>query len=131
MKKNVVKQKAKLMAKEIVEKTKDKVVTYYEADKLVLEIIRSHLTDKFDWKYTKGIFEADAEFDCINPNYNCASFAYEIDDAIYLTVFYDFINFQKDLKEDEEERIKNLKIKVGEIKQPTDEDFFDRLISYK
>ena len=115
MKKSVVKQKAKLMTKEIEEKTKAKIFTYYEADKLVLEIIKSYLTDKFDWKYTKGIFEAGAEFDCMNPNYNCASFAYEINDMIYLTVFYNFTNLPKNIREEEKGRIKNLKVKVEDI----------------
>lgn len=67
------------MAQEIEEKTNGKIFIYYDADKLVLEIIRSYLTNKFDWQYTKGIFEIKAGFDCINPEHKTSSLAYEID----------------------------------------------------
>lgn len=126
-----IKQKAKLMSKEIEEKTNGKIFTYYDADKLVLEIIKSYLTDKFGWNYTKGIFETEAGFDCINPKYKTSFFAYEIDDMIYLSVCYEFLNLPADLKEDEEEKIKNLKVKVKWIHKPNKEDFDDRDICYK
>lgn len=126
-----IKQKAKLMAKEIEEKTNGKIFTYYDADKLVLEIIKSHLTNKFDWQYTKGIFEIEAGFDCINPEHKTSSLAYEIDYLIYLSVCYEFLDFPENLKEYEEERIKNLKVKVKWIHKPSKEDFDDRDISDK
>lgn len=126
-----IKQKAKLMAQEIEEKTNGKIFTYYDADKLVLEIIRSYLTNKFDWQYTKGIFEIEAGFDCINSEHKTSSLAYEIDYLIYLSVCYEFLDLPENLKEDEEERIKNLKVKVKWVHKPSKEDFDDRDICRK
>lgn len=126
-----IKQKAKLMAKEIEEKTNGKTFVYYNADKLVLEIIKSYLTDKFGWQYTRGIFQLGVDFDCINSKHKTSSFAYEIDDMIYLVVCYEFLDFPENLKEDEKETIKNLKVKVKWIHKPNKEDFDDRDICYK
>ena len=100
MRRREIKQKAKLMTEEIEEKTKGKTFTYYGADKLVLEIIKSYLTDKFGWHYTRGIFEIGAGFDCINPENKTSALAYEIDDMIYLMVCYEFLSLPEDLKED-------------------------------
>lgn len=126
-----IKQKVKLMVAEIEEKTNGKTFKYYDADKLVLEIIKSYLTDKFGWQHTKGIFQIDAGFDCINPVTKTSFFAYEIDHMIYLGVCYGFLNLPEDLKEDDEETIKNLKVKVKWIDKPSKEDFDDRDIEYK
>lgn len=126
-----IKQKAKLMTQEIETKTNGKTFTYYDADKLVLGIIKSYLTDRFEWHYTKGIFEVNAGFDCINPSTKTSFFAYEIDDMIYLSVCYKFLDFPEDLREDEEEKIKKLKVKVESIYQPNKRDFDDRDICYK
>lgn len=126
-----IKQKAKFMSDEIKEKTNGKTFTYYDADKIVSEIIKSYLTDKVDWHYGKGIFKVDAGFDCINPVTKTSFFAYEIDYMIYLGVCYEFLNLPEDLKEDDEETIKNLKVKVKWIDKPSKEDFDDRDIEYK
>lgn len=126
-----VKQKAKLMAKEIEERTKGKIFSYYDADKLILEIIKSYLTDKFGWTYTKGIFETGSHFDCINFQRKVSFFAYEIDNMIYLDVCYEFLDLPENLKEDEDEKIRNLKVKVKYIEKPSKEDFDDRDICYK
>ena len=131
MKKSEVKKRVKLMSKQIEKRLKGKILTYYEADKLVLETIKSFLTDRFDWQYTRGIFEVEAAFDCINPKYNCSWFAYEIDNMIYMMVQYKFINLPKNLTEKDEEIIKNLEVKIEQIKQPSDEDFYDREICCK
>ena len=126
-----IKQKAKLMTEEIEEKTNGKIFTYYDADKLVLEIIKSYLTDNFGWQYTRGIFETRSDFECINHKYKTSFFAYEIDNLIYLNVYYEFLSLPEDIREDEEERIKNLKVKVKWIKKPSKENFDDRDICYK
>ena len=126
-----IKQKAKLMAEEIDRTTKGKIFSYYEADKLVLGIIKSYLTDKFGWHYTKGIFETGSDFDCINQTNKTSSFAYEIDSMIYLMVGYELIDLPENLKENEEERIRNLKVKVKWINKPVKQDFDDRDIDYK
>lgn len=126
-----IKQKAKLIAEEIEKKTNGKIFTYYEADKLVLEIIKSYFTNKFEWHYTKGIFEIESGFDCINSTTKTSYFAYEIDNMIYLMVCYKFLNFPEDLREDEEEKTKNLKVKIQTIRKPNKQDFDDRDICYK
>ena len=126
-----IKRKVKLMTEEIKEKMDNKIFTYYEADKLVLDIIKSHLTAEDDWEYTRGIFDMRAEFDIINFDYNSSFLSYEIDDMIYLGVCYEFIDLPKDLKEEEEDRIKNLKVKIKWIQKPTKQDFDDRDIIYK
>lgn len=126
-----IKQKAKLMAEEIKEKTDNKIFTYYKADKLVSEIIRSYLPEKDRWQYARGIFELNIGFDNINPEYKSSFLAYEIEDMIYLKVCYEFINLPEDLKEDEEDRIKNLKVRIKWIEKPTKQDFDDRDIVYK
>ncbi len=128
-----IKKKAKLMADEIEIRTKGKTFSYYDADKLVLGIIRSYLKDNIFWEdwFTKGIFEMEAEFDCINPERKTALLAYEIDDMIYLTVRYKFLNLPENLKEDEYERIKNLEVTIDGINKPNKQDFDDRDICYK
>lgn len=126
-----IKRKAKLMTEEIREKTDNKILTYYEADRLVLDIIKSYLTDEDDWEYTRGIFDMGVGFEHINFNYKTSFLAYSIDDMIYLGVCYEFIDLPEDLKEEEENRIKNLKVKIKWIQKPTKADFDDRDIIYR
>ena len=115
------------MANEIKIKSKGKTFSYYDADKLVLGIIRSYLKDNIFWK----IFEIEAEYNCINPERKISSFAYEIDDMIYLAVSYKFLNIPDNLKKHEYERIKNLKVTIDSINKPNKQEFDDRDVCYK